>query len=305
MTAHDQHFKKLISSFFYEFLEAFVPELARAVDRRHFEFLDKELIWMRRRFRKAKFVDLVAKVKLHGESGFILVHVEHQARRDPEIARRMFLYAAWLIERYGLPVWPILVTSYSQPQRAEPTHYQMSIRGRSILDFRYDVVQLNRLKWRDYLKRPNPAATALLARMEIGPAERVRVKAEILRLLLTMRLRPEKAELILGFVETYLELTAQEELKLSREIDRFTPTDQEKIMRMLLPGERAGLRKGRQEGRQEMLREGILDILEARFKDVPYALREAIREIPQETQLRRLHREAVLAESLGAFARAL
>jgi hypothetical protein len=170
-----------------------------------------------------------------------------------------------------------------------------------ILDFRYDVVQLNRLKWRDYLQRPNPAATALLARMEIGPAERVRVKAEILRLLLTMRLRPQKAELILGFVETYLELTAQEELKLRREIDRFTPIDREKIMRMLLPGERAGLRKGR----QETLREDILDILEARFKDVPYELRESIQEIAQETRLKRLHRQAVLVDSLEAFARAL
>jgi hypothetical protein len=38
---------------------------------------------------------------------------------------------------------------------------------------------------------------------------------------------------------------------------------------------------------------------------VPYALREAIQEIPQETRLRGLHREAVLAESLEAFARAL
>ena len=69
-------------------------------------------------------------------------------------------------------------------------------------------------------------------------------------------------------------------------------------MRMLLPGERAGIRKGR----QEMLREGILDILEARFKEVPYALRETIQEIPQETRLRNLHRQAVLVEDLEAFA---
>ncbi|MHB8524178.1 MAG: Rpn family recombination-promoting nuclease/putative transposase [Limisphaerales bacterium] len=102
MISHDQHVKKLISSFFYEFLEGFVPAIARAVDRRHIEFLDKELIWIRRHFRKAKFVDLVAKMRLKGEPGFILIHVEHQARRDRDIARRMFLYAAWLIERYGL-----------------------------------------------------------------------------------------------------------------------------------------------------------------------------------------------------------
>ena len=69
-------------------------------------------------------------------------------------------------------------------------------------------------------------------------------------------------------------------------------------MRMLLPGERAGLRKGR----QETLREGIFDILEARFKDVPYALREKIREIQTEARLKKLHREAVLVEKLETFA---
>jgi len=111
VTPHDQHFKKLLLTFFNEFLEAFVPEIARATDARHVEFLDKELVWIRRRFRKAKFVDLVAKVKLQGTPGFILVHVEHQAKRDRAIGLRMFLYAAWLVERYGLPVWPVLLTS--------------------------------------------------------------------------------------------------------------------------------------------------------------------------------------------------
>ena len=305
MTPHDQHFKQLIRTFFYEFLEAFVPELARAVDRRHFEFLDKELIWIRRRLRKAKFVDLVAKVKLKGETGFILVHVEHQAKRDPAITRRMFFYAAWLVERYGLPVWPVLVTSYAHPRTVEPERYEMTIRDRVILTFRYDVVQLNRLHWRDYLKHPNPAATALMGRMDIAPADRVRVKAEIFRVLLTLRLRPEKAQLILGFVETYLGLTAQEELRLQRELDTLSEKEQAKIMRMLLPGERAGIRKGRQEGRQETLREDILDVLEARFKHVPYEVREKIQAIELEARLKRLHRQAVLVESLEAFAEQL
>jgi predicted transposase YdaD len=102
-----------------------------------------------------------------------------------------------------------------------------------------------------------------------------------------------------------MELSANEELKLQREIDTSSQNDQEKIMRMLLPGERAGLRKGRQEGRQEMLREGILDILEARFQDGPYALREKIQEIPQETRLKTLHHQAVSVESLEAFAKRL
>ncbi len=301
VTPHDQHFKKLLITFFNEFLEAFVPEIASALETRHFEFLDKELVWIRRRFPKAKFVDLVAKVKLRGTPGFILIHVTHQAKPDRAIARRMFLYAVWLIERYGVPVWPVLVTSYTRPRRAEPSRYEMTVRGKPILIFNYEVVQLNRLNWRDYLKRPNPAAAALMARMNIAPADRVQVKASILRLLLTLRLRPEKAQLILGFVETYLELTAREELKLRRQLDRLSPDDQAKLMRLLLPGERFGIFKGR----QEMLREDILDILAARFQDVPYAVREKIQETESEARLRKLHREAVLVASLEAFAQSM
>jgi len=177
----------------------------------------------------------------------------------------------------------------------------MTVRGKPILIFNYEVVQLNRLNWRDYLKRPNPAAAALMARMNIAPADRVQVKASILRLLLTLRLRPEKAQLILGFVETYLELTAREELKLRRQLDRLSPDDQAKLMRLLLPGERFGIFKGR----QEMLREDILDILAARFQDVPYAVREKIQETESEARLRKLHREAVLVASLEAFAQSM
>lgn len=69
-------------------------------------------------------------------------------------------------------------------------------------------------------------------------------------------------------------------------------------MKMLLPGERFGLIKGR----QETLREGVLVILEARFRDVPYALREKVQAIQAESRLKKLLCQAALAESLKAFA---
>ena len=75
----------------------------------------------------------------------------------------------------------------------------------------------------------------------------------------------------------------------------------EKIMKMLLPGERACLRKGR----QETLREDILDVLEARFERVPYAVREKIQEIQTEPRLKELHHQAVLVKNLDAFAKDL
>ena len=54
-----------------------------------------------------------------------------------------------------------------------------------------------------------------------------------------------------------------------------------------------------------MLRESVLDILDARFQDVPYAVREKIQEIAPEARLRKLLRQAVSAGSLEAFAEQL
>jgi predicted transposase YdaD len=62
-----------------------------------------------------------------------------------------------------------------------------------------------------------------------------------------------------------------------------------------------GQAKGLAEGRRQSLREGIVDVLEARFGEVAYALRERIFTLADEAELKRLHRQAALAESLPAF----
>ena len=56
-------------------------------------------------------------------------------------------------------------------------------------------------------------------------------------------------------------------------------------------------RLARAEGRQE----DILDILQARFNDVPYALSEQVKAIHDENVLRECLRDAALLPTLGAF----
>jgi len=58
---------------------------------------------------------------------------------------------------------------------------------------------------------------------------------------------------------------------------------------------------GRQEGRQQTLREDILDVLEARFGEVPYALRERVAALSDEAELKRWHRQAAITPGLAAF----
>jgi len=86
-----------------------------------------------------------------------------------------------------------------------------------VLEFNYQVVQLNRLNWRDFLNQSNPVASALMAKMNIAEKERAKVKAECLRLLITLKLNPAKMQLISGFIDTYLNLNPVEEIQFQEE----------------------------------------------------------------------------------------
>ncbi len=62
-----------------------------------------------------------------------------------------------------------------------------------------------------------------------------------------------------------------------------------------------GLQEGRQEGRQQAKRESLLRVLEARFVEVPYTLRERVGAVEDETLLSQWLTHAATAPSLEAF----
>ncbi len=98
---------------------------------------------------------------------------------------------------------------------------------------------------------------------------------------------------------------------------RLVAYEEEKKMPYVTFAERYGRREGRKEGRQEgrkvgkkegrlqTLREGILDILDARFGEVPGEIREMIAVLEDEARLKSLHRHAALAGSLEEFRAAM
>lgn len=112
------------------------------------------------------------------------------------------------------------------------------------MQFNYDVIQLNRLNWREYLQQQNPVASALMAKMNIAPKDRPRVKSECLRLLATLQLDPARIQLISGFIDTYLRLNAQEEEIFQTEIAQFEPTQQEVVMQIVTSWMESGIQQG-------------------------------------------------------------
>jgi predicted transposase/invertase (TIGR01784 family) len=94
---HDQLFKQLLTTFFYEFVELFLPDVAAYTDRDHLEFLDKEVFTDLTGGDRHE-VDLVVKTRFRNEPTYFLVHVENESTPQPAFAKRMFRYFARLHE---------------------------------------------------------------------------------------------------------------------------------------------------------------------------------------------------------------
>ena len=245
MIDHDRLFKELLTTFFVEFLELFFPEVARYLEPNTLEFLDKEVFTDITEGDRYE-ADLVAKIKFRTQETFFLIHVESQAQYQANFSKRMFRYFSRLYEKHDLPVYPIALFSYDTPRAAQPSRHQVTFPNKLVLDFNYDIIQLNRLNWRDFVQQQNPVASALMAKMNIAPEERPRVKLECLRLLATLRLNPAKMKLISGFIDTYLRLNSEEESLLESEIARIEPAQQEVVMEIVTSWMERGIEQGKQ-----------------------------------------------------------
>lgn len=260
MIDHDRLFKELISTFFVEFIELFFPQVINYLDTRAIKFLDKEVFTDVTEGERHES-DLVAQVKFRGKKSFFLIHVEAQATSKPRFNRRMFVYFSRFHEKFALPVYPIVVFSYNSPKKEAKHQYQLAFPDFKVLEFNYQVVQLNRLNWRDFLAQSNPVASALMAKMNIAKEDRPKVKAQCLRLLATLKLDPARMQLISGFVDTYLKLNRSEEVKFEQEISTFSQPEREEVMQIttswMQRGIKQGIKQGIEQGRQQASQEGI------------------------------------------------
>ncbi|MCC5608616.1 Rpn family recombination-promoting nuclease/putative transposase [Nostoc sp. CHAB 5834] len=243
MIDHDRLFKELLTTFFWEFIELFFPEITAYLERDTISFIDKEVFTDVTAGEKYE-TDLLVKARFRGQESFFLVHLEHQAYYQEAFDLRMYRYFARLYEKYALPVYPIALFSYDSPKKAETNFHQVAFPHKIVLQFNYDVIQLNRLNWREYLQQQNPVASALMAKMNIAPKDRPRVKSECLRLLATLQLDPARIQLISGFIDTYLRLNAQEEEIFQTEIAQFEPTQQEVVMQIVTSWMESGIQQG-------------------------------------------------------------
>ncbi len=279
---HDRLFKELISTFFIEFIELFFPAVIKYLDTQSVTLLDKEIFTDVTAGEKYE-TDLIAKVQFLGNPAYFLIHIEAESGSRAKFNQRMFRYFARLNEKFDVPIYPIVIFSYDSPKTVAVNNYQINFPDLEVLKFNYQVVQLNQLNWRDFLNSSNPVASALMSKMNIAAADRPKVKAECLRLLVTLKLNPAKMQLISGFVDTYLRLNKIEEQTFKTEIGTLVTEEKEEVMQIVTSWMEAGIEQG-----IEREKDLIVRLINRKLGKI---------EIELETQIRSLNVEVI--ESLG------
>ncbi len=270
---HDELFKKLLTTFFVEFIELFLPDVAEYLDRESITFLPQEYFSDTTTGERRK-IDVLAQVKFRGQDTCFLIHLENQSYDQDHFDRRMFFYFARLYQKYTLPIYPIAVFSFEYPLRPQSQQHQVNFPDLKVLDFNFATIQLNRLHWRDFLQQPNPVAAALMSKMRIARKDRPKVKAECLRVLATLQLDPARTGLISGFVDTYLQLNPTEEQLFQAEIDKMQLVEQEQIMEIVTSWMERGMERGAE--RETAL---VMRLLTRRLSGLSASLEAQVRQL--------------------------
>jgi hypothetical protein len=255
---HDQIFKQLIEAFFREFLELFCPDEMQLMDFQQVEFLRDEHFTDVRRGEHRR-LDLVARVGLKaGGEKFVLVHTEFEAsRKDEDFPRRMFQYFCQLFLRYDTEILPIaMFTDDARWKDLIPDRFELSVANKPVMQFAYHFIKLKHLDYRQYLDSHNPLAYGLMAKMNYNRKERVRLKADFLRLILKCPIDPARRSLLVEFVETYLPLKTREQAEFQQLVE--SEREYVEVQQMITVYEKQALEKGIQQGIEQGIEQGLL-----------------------------------------------
>lgn len=260
MAPHDEAFKKLLQTFFKEFIELFFPELDQWIDYSHTRLLMQELL-VDIVGTEARQLDLLIETKLKGQNAYILIHLEPQSYRDPKFAERMYIYFSRLYEKYRAEhklIVPIAIFT-GAGLKDEPDTVSMALPWHEILRFRMLKLELGKQDWRRFIDSDNPIAAALLAKMGYNQKDRRSLRLAYLTMLLRMRDKLDGARLALvrSVADLYFVPEAREEKSIWREFVDLHPEEEETIMELMPAWERWGYERGMKEGIEQGIEQGI------------------------------------------------
>ncbi|MBP1990318.1 Rpn family recombination-promoting nuclease/putative transposase [Paenibacillus eucommiae] len=257
---HDEAFKKLLQTFFAEFIALFFPELDRLLDHSHTRLLMQEQL-VDIVGEEAKHLDLLLETKYTVLDAYVLIHFEPQSYKKKLFHERMFIYFSRLFERHRKEhklIIPIAIFTSDQI-RDEPDTLLMAIPEHDILRFQFLKVELRKQDWRRFMESDNPVAAALLAKMGYTKKEAREVRLAYLRMILRIRKKLDDARLalIMSVADIYFQPDREQDEAILLELSELYPEEGEAIMELMPAWKRWGYEEGIERGIEQGIEKGI------------------------------------------------
>ncbi len=267
---YDSPWKEAIEQYFEEFMSFYFPDAYAGIDwAKKYIFLDKELrAVVQDAELGTRFVDKLVRVtELCGDESWIYIHVEVQGTRQPEFAKRMFVYNYRIFDRYDRPVASFAVLA-DEHKRWKPTSYGFSVLGcHHTMEFPVAKLTDHEERLDDLLVSDNAfgwvtAAHILTQKTRTEDQERYNAKIRMLRILYDRHWDKQRVINLFNVIDWLMQLPEWLNNKVWQELE--TIEEKEKVQ-YITSVERIGIAKGRVEGESSLLKK----LLEHRFGVLP------------------------------------
>ena len=321
----DSGWKDVIEDFTEDFFRFYLPEIHQGIDfAQGVKFLDRELNEILSDSDNVRReADRLLEVRLNnGQAEWILIHIEVQGCRDKSFAQRMYVYNYRIFDKHRRKVVSIALLIDSN-RSFRPARFQTELFGCEIR-FTFPVIKLM-----DF-DRPgiedNDSPFAIITRVQLAklksekdPDKRYSFRMDLTKELYNRNYRKEQVVRLYRFIDYVLKLPKPKALQFKKEMELFEEartmpyiSSTERIAREegMLQGIQQGIQKGinegieqgRTRGQLEKAQEAVLEVLEIRFTDVPFTVKEEIICCSDLNRLNKAHRHALLIASVDEFA---
>jgi hypothetical protein len=252
----DQLFKEFLREFLPAFLTMFFPEESALLNFEHLRFLDKEVFtdFPEGDTREA---DLIAEVQTqNGEPELLLIHIEVQAKRNPDFAFRMWQYYSLIRLRHKKPVFPLVIYLTLGSGGLVMEEYRETFANREWLLFRYAVVGLPDLPAEQWESRSGAVSASLATLMQSEKSKKARRVFDGIKRVVESPLNEAQKLLLAEIIERLGRgrLTKREEETFAT----LMATEQtQEIREMISIYEERGIQKGIEQGIERGIEQGI------------------------------------------------
>lgn len=135
--------------------------------------------------------------------------------------------------------------------------------------------------------------------------DRPELKLECLRRIVGLKLDEVRTFLLANIVETYLELSEEEQIRYDRHLEDNADAEEVRTMqmtwadKMIAKGREEGLSMGIARGRLDEARRILVEVLTVRFGPLPTIATTRLERLDDPEELRRLTRQAIGSASLA------